>query len=277
MSVRSRRVRLDLAYDGTEFAGWQVQPGRRTVQGILEQALARVQGGRPAVARGAGRTDSGVHAEGQVADCELLADLDDAALEHALAGLLPADLRVWRVRTVAPEFHARKDAASKTYRYRLDRSRRGNPFLDRYALHHPQPIDARAVREAVALLPGRGDWSGFAGAGGGAKDGVRHLLSASFEESSPVEASFSFTANGFLRYMVRNLVGTLLAIGQGRLPVPRIRQIVDSRDRTLGGPTAPAHGLCLERVVYPGGNHEDQEGRPRLAVREGLQNVGREA
>lgn len=250
MTAPPRRARIDLAYDGTDFAGWQIQPRARTVQGVLEAALTTIQGGTPARVRGAGRTDSGAHARGQVADVEIATLLDDARLLRALDSMLPGDVRPVALHTVPSAFHSQHDAISKTYRYVLDRSPHGDPFLARYALHHPHAMDLDAVADALRRLPGRRNWSGFVGAACPCEDRVRHLTEASCRELSKDLLAFTFAADGFLTHMVRNLVGTLLDIARGHVPPERIDEILASRDRTLAGPTAPAHGLCLERVEY---------------------------
>lgn len=245
-----RRIRLDLAYDGTDFLGWQVQPSGRTVQGTVEEALCRLHGGRAVRVRGAGRTDAGVHARGQVADAEVGTSLEDAEILSALQALLPRDVRPTAVRTTAGSFDARRDAVSKTYRYVLDRSRHADPFLARFALHIPHPLDEAAVTDALARLPGTRDWSGFTGAACPCADRVRTLIEASLARPSPGLSVFSFTADGFLNHMVRNLVGTLLEIARGRFIPDQVDDILASKDRRLAGPTAPARGLCLRRVEY---------------------------
>jgi tRNA pseudouridine38-40 synthase len=245
-----RNVRLDLAYDGTAFTGWQVQPGRRTVQGTLEAALSRLQGGEPVRLRAAGRTDAGVHARGQVADGLVRSRLEDAGLARALACILPTDVAVLRVRTVPHSFHSRRDARAKTYAYRLDLTAHGDPFLARFAWHHPWPLDHERLAAALARLPGRRDWSGFAGAASTAASHVRCLSEARHEVVGGAEARFEFRADGFLNHMVRNLVGTLVEIASGRMPPERLDRILAEGDRRLAGPTAPARGLCLERVAY---------------------------
>ena len=250
MSATRRRVRLDLAYDGTDFAGWQKQPGQRTVQGLLEGELTRISGGEAVAVRGAGRTDAGVHARCQVADCEVNGRMDDDQLAHALRSVLPADLRPLRVRTVPDEFHSRRSARHKTYRYTLDLSLAGDPFLGRYSLHHPRELDFEAVRRGLAMLPGKRDWSGFTAAACEVENRVRTLDEASLDLSDRLSARISFRADGFLTYMVRNFVGTLLEIGRERMQETRIAEILESRDRSLAGPTAAARGLCLERVTY---------------------------
>lgn len=252
MTATARRIRLDLAYDGTDFAGWQFQPRQRTAQGVLEQTLRELQGGRSVNVRGAGRTDSGVHANQQVADCEIHTRLDDAALARALCGMLPSDLRARKVTTAAPEFHARKHALSKTYHYYLDLTGHGNPFEARYALHYPYPLDASRLEEALRVLPGRRDWTGFTASTCDKLDRVRDLTVARLEKLTAQRWCLVFTADGFLKYMVRNLVGTLLEVGGGRMPLQTIEQVLDSCDRERAGPTAAARGLWLMRVAYPG-------------------------
>jgi tRNA pseudouridine38-40 synthase len=247
-----RRIRLDLTYDGTDFAGWQVQPRQRTVQGVLEEVLSKIQGGESASVRGAGRTDAGVHAGHQVADCAIRSRLDDPALERALRRMLPRDLRPLRVVTAAPEFHAQRDAVRKTYRYRLDLSRHGDPFEARYALHYPHRLDVDVLATALGGLPGRRDWTGFAASTCDKLDRVRHLTEAALERPAADRLCLIFSADGFLQHMVRNLVGTLLEIAGGRMPLETIEQALSSRDRNRAGPTASAHGLCLARVHYPG-------------------------
>ena len=246
----ARRVRFDLAYDGTDFAGWQLQPNRRTVQGILEQVLTRIQGEGQVRVRGAGRTDAGVHARAQVADCELATRLDDGALIHALRGMLPQDLRPVRLVSVSPQFDSRRDARSKTYRYRLDLSAHASPFLARFALHHPDPIDIGAVETALASLPGERDWSAFTASSCRIENRVRRLTEATYEASGQ-EGWFCFSGNGFLTHMARNLVGTLLEVAGGRIPPSRLAAILESGDRRLAGQTAPARGLILWEVRYP--------------------------
>lgn len=250
MSTEARRVRIDLAYDGTEFCGWQLQPGRRTVQGVLERALAELHGGERVALRAAGRTDAGVHAHGQVADGRVRLRHDDGNLVYALRRLLPPDVRPIELRTVPDGFHSRKHARSKTYHYRVDRSAHGDPFAARYALHHPTALDDACIEQALALLPGRHDWTGFTTLRCDKEDPVRELTAARMTRRSGGETCFEFEGQGFLRYMVRNVVGTLLEIGKRRMPVEQVTEILERHDPLLAGPTAAPHGLHLMRVRY---------------------------
>ena len=252
-----RRIRIDLAYDGTAFAGFQLQPRRRTVQETLESALGELAGGRAVRVRAASRTDAGAHARAQVVDCALGCRLDDLGLERALARLLPPDVRPLAVHSMPERFHAQYDALCKTYRYRIDRSRHGDPFLARYALHVPHALDWERVREALALLPGRRDWSGFTDSRCRVRDRVREVFEASYVDLAPLEGAFTFRADGFLTHMVRNLVGTLLEIGRGLRAVASIGEIRERRDGTLAAAAAPARGLTLWRVTYPGEGPDD--------------------
>lgn len=250
MTAPARRFRLVLAYDGTEYAGWQVQPDARTVQGVLEDSLTRIAGGVPVRVRGAGRTDARVHAVAQVADFEIATALEDDDLVHALRRVLPADVRPVCGGTVSDRFHSRKSARSKTYRYLVDVSEPGDPFLARYALHWTYPTDLERVEDGLRRLPGRKDWSGFAGAACPPGDRVRTLDEAVLERTGPGVLRFRFTADGFLNHQVRNLVGTLLEIGRGRFEPARIDEILDRRERRLAGPTVAGNGLCLVAVRY---------------------------
>jgi len=245
-----RRVRIDLAYDGTAYAGWQLQENAKTVQGIVEEALYRLQGDKPVRIRGAGRTDSGAHARGQVADASLSTRCHDDEIFRALSHMLPGDVRPVRVLTVPPAFHARHDATSKTYRYLLDTSAAGDPWWRRYALAFPHALDAAAVDAALAQLVGRRDFSGFTGSACTVPDRVRTVTDARRVAVGPGLTAFVFTADGFLTHMVRNLVGTLLLVGRGKIAPSSIAEILESRDRRRAGPTAPARGLCLTSVVY---------------------------
>lgn len=251
MSAEIRRIRLDLAYDGTDYLGWQAQAGGATVQGTIESALTRLTGGTKVRLRGAGRTDTGVHARGQVADAALATRISDAELLRALRRMLPRSIAVRSLATVDPDFDARRRAIEKMYRYRIDRSAAGDPFLARFALHEARAFDRPRLDDALARLPGRRDWTGFAGAACAVRNRVRTVRAARYDEQGS-EGVFTFTADGFLNHMVRNLVGTLLEVARGRRPPESIDAILERRRRALAGPTAPAKGLVLEIVRYRG-------------------------
>ncbi|MCP3982365.1 MAG: tRNA pseudouridine(38-40) synthase TruA [bacterium] len=253
MTRPPRRVRIDLSYDGTEFAGFQFQPRHRTVQGVLEQALSRIQGDRPLRVQASGRTDAGVHARRQVAACFLASRYDDRQVAHSLRALLPDDVRVEGVRTVDEGFDPRRGARSKTYRYMLDRTPHGDVFRARFALHYPREMDVEPMKHVLGLLLGRHDFAGFAGSAGNVETTVRTMTEARFVESGRDAAQFVFSANGFLNHMVRILVGALLEVAQGVIAPAELKRILDSGERDLKWTTAPAHGLCLWEVEYEDG------------------------
>ena len=238
--------KLILAYDGTDFSGWQRQPGRRTVQGILEEALAKINGA-PAAVIGAGRTDAGVHALAQAAGFRADLRLTTAKLHRALNSLLPDDVRVTSVSEAGPDFHPRRSARSKVYRYRIYRDRDVSPFLFRYVLHWPFPLDLKAMRTAARLFVRRDDFSPFSS--NRELHPVREVIRSELRQSGP-EVLYTVEANGFLRYMVRAIVGTLLEVGRGRIPPERVDELFRGKKRTLASPTAPAKGLCLVKVKY---------------------------
>jgi len=245
--------RLTLAYDGTGFQGWQAQrpdKAARTVQGVLEAALARLAGEQRVAVAGAGRTDAGVHALGQVASFELPRDMQPAALARALNGLLPGDLRVLEAARAGEGFHARKSAVSKLYRYVLDTGPVQLPVRRRYAGHVPWTLDAGRVSEAATLYLGRHDFQSLASAGGSVKTTVREVTRSEvrFEGATLV---YEVEADGFLRKMVRSLVGGMVAAGRGALTPDELRRALLARDRRAWPPPAEARGLTLVRVGYP--------------------------
>ena len=243
---------ITLAYDGTDFEGWQLQgrPGARTVQAELERVLA-VLDGRPVRVAGAGRTDAGVHALGQVVSFELTRALDAIDLTRALNGLLPPDARVLATALVAPEFHARRSALSKVYRYTLDVGGIQLPTRRRYASHTPHALDAASVSAAAAIFVGRHDFRSLMSSGGSVRTTERTITrsEARFDGSTLV---YEVEADGFLRKMVRSLVGGLVAVGRGRISPPDLRDALEKRDRRSWPGPAEARGLTLVRVVYPG-------------------------
>ncbi len=248
--TRSHRTwKLTLAYDGTEFSGWQAQPGRATVQRSLERALARIEG-RPVRVAGSGRTDAGVHALAQVASCELRNPIPTDGLLKALNRLLPPEIRVLRAEVAPPGFHARYAAIAKTYEYRIHRGPVCLPFTARYVYWHPYPLDEGAMALAAKRIPGERDFRSFASASRGA-DGstVRTVFSSALARDGDLLV-YRIRGAGFLYRMVRNIVGTLLDVGRSCLAPPDVDRILAIGDRSAAGRTAPARGLFLVGVEY---------------------------
>ncbi len=241
-----------MAYDGTDFAGWQVQPGRSTVQGELADAIERVCGER-VVPQGSGRTDAGVHALGQVASFAIQSPIPAEKLQFALNNTLPKAIRVVEVEMKSAEFHARKSAKAKTYRYRISREPVTPPFLARYVWHYPYPLDELAMSGAADVVAGEHDFTSFAASdpekGKDEGSNVRRIFSSAWKREEH-ELIYEVRGAGFLHHMVRNLVGTFILVGKGTLSRQRLIEILAAQDRSLAGPTAPAHGLCLMSVEY---------------------------
>lgn len=246
------RFRLRLEYDGADFEGWQVQAHARTVQGVVEAGLAEVL--RTSVRiHAAGRTDAGVHARGQVAHFDAATRLGPAELGKALNAVLPPDVAARALHEVAPDFDARRDAISKRYVYRILLRPVASPLRRRWCWHIRGPLDLGAMREASDVLKGTHDFAAFRGAPGGppADEETRRTLDLLHVERRADEVEIAAEARSFLRYMVRNLVGTLVDVGRDRLSPGALVELLASRQRSLAGPTAPAHGLCLEQIRYP--------------------------
>jgi tRNA pseudouridine38-40 synthase len=248
-----RTLKLTVEYDGTTLVGWQRQAEGVSVQGLLEDALAAFEGG-PVTVHGAGRTDAGVHALAQAASVTLTAAHDVQAIQRGLNAVLPPAVRVTSVAEAAAGFHARFGASGKVYEYRLANAAFVSPFASRYVWHVPQPLDVGAMRTAAGLLVGRHDFAAFQGTGSGVEDTVRSLRAIDWREASGQDEAMVITlaADGFLRHMVRNIVGTLVDVGMGRWPPASVAEILASRDRSRAGRTAPPQGLFLVRVDYPG-------------------------
>jgi len=250
---------LTLAYDGGEFAGWQVQPGRTTVQGALASAIGRLSG-ENVLPQGSGRTDAGVHALAQVASFATASAIPVQNWMRALNDILPASVRVLEVTEAAPEFHARKSARAKTYRYRIYRAAVCPPFLARYVWHYPYPLQESAMVAAADVVVGEHDFTSFAAVDPerlermAAEENVRtsnvRTIFSSRWTREGEELIYSVRGRGFLHHMVRNLVGTFLLIGKGTVSLENLRRILDARERTAAGPTAPASGLYLVEVEY---------------------------
>ena len=246
-----RTIKLTIQYDGTNYVGWQRQPNGVSIQGMLEDALAPIEGAAVDV-HGAGRTDAGVHALGQVASVELTARHDTPTLFRALNAVLPNDIRVVSVEEAPHGFHARFSAAAKTYEYRIVNAPIVSAFVHRYVWHFTPPLDLGAMRAAAEPLVGRHDFAAFQGAGSTVTSTERTIERLEWEDGGGYDLPIVMrvTGDGFLRHMVRNIVGTLVEIGVGRWDPWRVLELLDGRDRTQAGPTAPASGLFLTRVVY---------------------------
>jgi tRNA pseudouridine38-40 synthase len=249
-----RNLKVLLAYDGSEFSGWQVQPDVATVQGTLASAIGRLTGEK-VLPQGSGRTDAGVHALAQVASFGTDSPVPAENLAKALNDILPPSIRVLEVTEAPPEFHARKSARAKTYRYRMLRSSICAPFLARYVWHYPYPLDENAMRRAAGLVVGERDFTSFAAVdqerSGEQEDvsKVRRIFCSTWEQDGE-EFIYTVRGSGFLHHMVRNLVGTFVLVGKGTLSPDEITRILESRSRSAAGATVPANGLYLVNVEY---------------------------
>lgn len=249
-----RNVRLILAYDGTDFHGWQRQPDAPSIQECLEGALHKLTGA-PTPVCGSGRTDAGVHALHQVANFHTASSIPSTNFVKALNNLLPPTVRVKAADDVLPTFHARYSARRKTYWYRILITPVCSPLLWRFVYHHPQYLDRARMKQAAKLLEGEQDFTSFTMADAHADEADKSNLRVVFRSRFVWRPRSSLliyrvTGKGFLRYMVRNIVGTLIEVGRGRIEPGDIPGILDARDRTQAGPTAPAQGLCLMKVEY---------------------------
>ncbi len=243
-----RNLKLTLAYDGTEFHGWQIQPQLRTVQGELHQALQKLLNHEIKVT-GSGRTDAGVHAHGQVANVRTIRTMDTDAVLQGVNALLPQEIRVLSVEEVSPEFHARRSARSKTYEYHIWRHAIVSPFHRRYVYAFRYPLNPEILDQGTTCFVGTHDFTSFCAAATEVEDRTRTIYEASWYRSDP-NWVFRIRGNGFLQYMVRTIAGTLLEIGQERLRPEQLPEIFAARDRRLAGPSLPAHGLHLVEVEY---------------------------
>jgi tRNA pseudouridine38-40 synthase len=235
-----------LAYDGTDYHGWQIQPARKTIQGTLEAVLYRFRSRRIPVT-GAGRTDAGVHALGQTAGFQAELSLSEADLLRAMNGQLPGDIRVISLEPVSEDFHARRSARSKIYRYRIINAPQISPFDLRYALHWPGRLDVEKMQTAAALFRRRTDFSAFSS--NRLLHPVRTVMRSEIS-ASDAEILYTVEADGFLKYMVRTMVGTLLQVGRSRLEPEALDDLFRKGSRGPSSPTAPAKGLCLWTVNY---------------------------
>lgn len=253
-----RNIRLVIAYDGTDFHGWQRQPHATTIQETLETQIARITGGSVKL-YGSGRTDAGVHAAGQVANFKTTCPIPCTNLVKALNDMLPLSIRVRRAEDVEAMFHARYHATSKTYRYRILQTPVCPPFLARYVYHYPYPLDCGRMAKAARVLEGMHDFTSFAGTDHavqadkkkGKGTNVRQIWRSRVIVRKGLSlVVYEIRGTGFLHHMVRNIVGTLLDVGNGKLSPHEISAILAARDRSRAGVTAPAVGLCLVGVEY---------------------------
>jgi len=243
-----QNLKLIIEYDGTAYHGWQVQPGLPTVQGVIEETVKRISGEEVRII-GAGRTDAGVHALGQVANFRTGKALAPEIWRRALNGLLPPDIVAQHVEAAPEDFDACRSAREKTYRYVILNSPVPSGLDRQWVLHVPEPLDPAAMAEGAALLIGEHDFSAFRAADDHPPDPVRSVTEARFETAGR-RLHFVTTANGFLKHMIRIIVGTLLDVGRGKREPPDVQRVLLSRDRQSAGRTAPPHGLCLVRVRY---------------------------
>jgi tRNA pseudouridine38-40 synthase len=243
-----RNLKLTLAYDGTEFHGWQIQPNLPTVQGTLQSALEKLFNHSVTVT-GSGRTDAGVHAQGQVANVETIRSIDTDATLRGLNALLPSTIRVWQVEEVASDFHSRHSASSKTYEYHIWRQHIVSPFHCRYVYAFPYAMNAIAMDEATACFLGNHDFTSFCATASEAENRVRTIFEAEWQRGAE-EWVFKVRGNGFLQYMVRTIVGTLVYVGTGKFSPQDVVTILEAKDRKQAGPCVPAQGLHLIRVDY---------------------------
>jgi len=246
--------KLLLQYDGTDFHGWQIQGDLRTVQGELTNVLSLIDG-RSVDVHGSGRTDAGVHAEGQVASVEIEREISPAKLRAAINGNIGRDVRVLSVEVVADDFHARYSALEKTYVYRIVNGPVISPFWWRYAHHDARNLDLEKMKRAAELFQGRHDWTAFSAAQSDVEDRVRTVTEVELDERLDARSQGNLieirvSAEGFLRYMVRAMAGSLMALGRGELDVDSIGAALDILNRPLAAVTAPACGLTLLRVRY---------------------------
>jgi tRNA pseudouridine38-40 synthase len=246
-----RTIRFTIQYDGTDYVGWQRQANGVSIQELLEDACAPIEG-RVVTLHGAGRTDAGVHALGQVASATLSNTLAATTLARALNAVLPPAVRVLTVEEMGPEFHARFSARAKTYEYRIVNAPVVSAFLHRYVWHVSQPLDVEAMRAAAASLVGAHDFAAFQAAGSAVASTERTILAIDVEDGGAFDVPLVLrvSGDGFLRHMVRNIVGTLVEVGTGRRDPEHLPAVLDSRDRSQAGPTAPPHGLFLTNVTY---------------------------
>ncbi len=246
-----RNIKLIIAYDGTNYLGWQKQKQGPTIQGVLEDVLSRIMGHRVKL-RAAGRTDAGVHALGQVAHFHTTSKRDLETIFRAVNALLPKDIAVIRVEEVDFKFHSQHHAIKKTYFYQIYNHPVRNPLLRLYSWWVPEPLDIEAMKKCIPYIIGEKDFASFRKSGTDLKSTVRTVYEASIKRAVGVAhlLRFEITGRGFMRYMVRNIVGALVEVGRGNLTPEDFLRILEARDRSVAPPPAPPQGLFLKEVVY---------------------------
>ncbi len=247
-----RRLKATLCYDGTDFSGWQIQPDRPTIQGWLQRVLTEIEGA-PVPVTGSGRTDAGVHALAQVAAFTLSNPIPVLNLRKAMNRLLPPDIRVLEIEEVDESFHPIRDAKAKTYEYRIFRGEICSPFERRYVCHYPYPLDVARMAAAAPLFEGSHDFTCFAAADKSddpARSKVRMIFSSRLEQPALDRLVYRVRGEGFLKHMVRNIVGLLIEVGKGNAGEETVRRYLTGRVEGKAGPTAPPQGLFLVRVEY---------------------------
>lgn len=245
------RYKATIAYDGTDFAGFQIQPNARTVQGEIEKALKIIQKDTPVRIHPAGRTDSGVHAKAMVFHFDFLKSIPQEGVFKALNVLTPSDIILIKLEQVTDVFHARYHAIKKTYTFRMNNNHLPNPFTRNFIFHHSYEMDKGRAQEALNYLVGEHDFTSFCSAKTDKEDKVRTIYEANVEVNEKTkEWIFTFTGDGFLYHMIRIIMGTLLPIADGRSEPIRMKQILESKDREAAGQTISPNGLCLEKIYY---------------------------
>lgn len=246
-----RNIRLYLAYDGTNYLGFQIQPKGPTIQGILQEILSQILGHKVKI-RSAGRTDAGVHALCQVAHFLTTSNKPLEVIFKALNGLLPKDISVWRVEEVDFKFHPQRDVLKKTYQYYIYNSPIRNPLIRLYSWWVPEPLNISAMENCLHEIIGTKDFASFRKSGSEVKTTIRTIYSAKFIWSKEINnlLIFEITGKGFMRYMVRNIVGALVEVGKGKLTLEEFKSIIEAKDRRVAPPPAPPQGLILKHIEY---------------------------
>jgi len=244
-----RNIKLTIEYDGTDFHGWQIQPGLETIQGVIRERIAQITQGEANLI-GAGRTDAGVHARGQVANFQTASTIDLTALQRGLNSLLSPDIVITGIEEAEEDFHARFRARSKTYEYHILNRSYPSALLRAYAWFIPHQLDLASIERCGRLLIGSHDFSSFRASGDESRHSIREVIRLEIERREDDLIVIVIEANAFLREMVRSIVGTLVDVGRGKTSLEEFKEIFEARDRRKAGMTAPAQGLFLTEVKY---------------------------